>query len=284
MEFSLEALKGWISAGNHRKLFWLSFILRWGVSRFSRCFIALSWTRSTFSSLVNLNNFKAARRKFNYINFSIAELIMFYLYAVLQSGTFLYLATKWKRIMQFWYEKEKPFLSSPYTTTRLVVKIRLIGALFFVLFLIEHVMFIVMEVHHNELDMNICNLTDDVPFLYAYLRRERPHLFLFINYHWWTFPIFQFTITCLSFSWNFVDYFIITLGVGLTTRFNQINARLQSTPFHQKDNRFWNEIRLHYTNLVDLLDYVNDFIPALLLLSMSHNVFLVMTKIFEAIK
>lgn len=186
--------------------------------------------------------------------------------------------------MKFWYEKEKPFLASPYTTTRLCVKIRVVGVIFLVLFLIEHVMFIVMEIRHNEYQMQKCNLTDRVPFLYSYLRRERPHLFSVIPYRWWIFPIFQFTITCLSFSWNFVDYFIIILGIGLTTRFNQLNVRLQSTPNHRKDNKFWNEIRLHYTNLVDLLDYVNDFIPPLLLLSMSHDVFLVMTKIFEAIK
>lgn len=209
---------------------------------------------------------------------------MFYLYAVLQSGIFFFLATRWKRTMKFWYEKEKPFLSKPYTTTRISTKIRLIGAVFFVLFLIEHLMFIVMEVKHNQRQMQICSNLSDVPFLYSYLRRERPHLFIVIPYKWWIFPIFQFTITCLSFSWNFVDFFIIILGVGLATRFNQINERLRSTPLHRKDNGFWNEIRLHYTNLVDLLDYVNERIPALLLLSMSHNVFLVMSKIFEAIK
>jgi Trehalose receptor len=129
-----------------------------------------------------------------------------------------------------------------------------------------------------------CNFTGKVPYLQVHLYRERPHLFRVIPYHWWIFPIFQFTITCLAFCWNFVDNFIIMLAIGLSTRFNQLNLRLQTTSTHQMDNEFWLDIRQHYTNLIDLLDYVNNLIPFLLLLSMSHNVFNVMTKTFEAIK
>lgn len=209
---------------------------------------------------------------------------MFYLDCVLQSFGFLYLATKWNEIMKFWLQMEKPFLFPPYKPVNLARKIRVIGIIFFVFFLIEHLTFIVMESQHVKLQMISCNFTGKVPFLQVYLYRERPHLLRVVPFAWRIFPIFQFTITCLAFSWNFVDFFIIILAIGLTTRFNQLNIRLVSTPIHQMDNEFWKDIRLHFTNLIDLLDYVNGLIPFLLLLSMSHNIFLVMSKIFEAIK
>lgn len=206
---------------------------------------------------------------------------MFYGYSVAQSFIFFYFATKWREIMGFWYRKEKAFLQAPYKRfgrISLTMRVRLIGVLFIILFLTEHLMFVGMELHDNYYQLKFCNVTN-FSFLNNYMRRERPHLLDILPYRWWIFPLFQWTITCLAFSWNYVDFFIIILSVGLSTRFNQLNLRLRHTPNQQKDHKFWLEIRLHYTELVDLLQYTDDRISALILLSMSHNLFLICTKV-----
>ena len=210
---------------------------------------------------------------------------MFYADSVLQSWIFLYLATKWKDIIAYWHKMEKPFLFEPYTMKgmKLPVKTRLIGFVFLLFFLTEHLMFIGMAFHESNYQLIICNVTN-VPLIQNFMRRLRPHLLDFLPYHWWIFPIFQWSLTCLVFCWNFVDYFIIIVSLGISTRFDQLNERLRETPNHQKDNKFWLEIRLHYTNLVSLLDFIDEKISLLVLLSMSHNLFLVCTKIFEAVK
>jgi gustatory receptor len=210
---------------------------------------------------------------------------MFYGDCVAQSWIFLYLATKWKDVMTFWYKMEKPFLYEPYTMKgmNMSLKIRLIGFAFFAFFLTEHLMFIVMELQANKHQLDFCNVTT-VSFLHNYMRRERPHLIDVLPYHWWIFAIFQWTITCLAFCWNYVDYFIIILSIGISTRFDQLNDRMQKTPQRQMDSKFWLEIRLHFTNLVHLLEFIDEKISLLVLLSMSHNLFLVCTKIFEAVK
>lgn len=210
---------------------------------------------------------------------------MFYGGCVLQSWIFMYLATKWKDIIAVWHKMEKPFLSEPYTMKgmNLSLKIRLIGFVFLVFFLTEHLMFIAMELQENQHQLTICNVTD-VTFLNNYMRRERPHLLSVLPFHWWIFPIFQWTITCLAFCWNYVDYFLIILSLGLSTRFNQLNDRLRQTPKHQMSRNFWLEIRLHFTNLVYLLEFIDEKISLLVLLSLSHNLFLVCTKISEAVK
>jgi gustatory receptor len=212
---------------------------------------------------------------------------MFYFDAVAQSVLFLYLATKWKEIMSFWCKKEKTFLCETYTRSTyrfpLSLQIKLIGVVFFILFLTEHFMFIALQIQVTQQQMEVCNVTD-MSFLNNYLRRLRPHLLDVLPYHWWIFPPFQWTITLMAFCWNYVDYFIVILSLGISTRFTQLNERLRHTPRHQMDRKFWLEIRLHYTNLVDLLEYVDDQISLLVLFSMSHNLFLVCTKIFEAVK
>lgn len=210
---------------------------------------------------------------------------MFYFDSVAQSCIFLNLAKKWKDITSFWYKKEKPFLSEPYTMNgwSLSLKIRLIGFVFCVFYLTEHLMFIGMELHDNYNQLKMCNVTG-ISFMNNYMRRERPHLLDVLPYRWWIFPIFQWSITLMAFCWNYVDFFIIIISLCLTTRFNQLNDRLRQTPSNQMDHKFWLEIRLHYTNLVDLLEFIDDEISLLILFSMSHNLFLVCTKIFEAVK
>lgn len=189
--------------------------------------------------------------------------------------------------MSFWLKKEKPFLYKPYARSSSLfsfsVRVKLIGVVFFIFFLTEHLMFIAMQLEYNFYQLKTCNVTK-VTFLHNYMRRLRPHLLEVLPYRWWIFPPFQWTITLMAFCWNYVDYFIVIISLGISTRFNQLNERLRRTPHAQKDRKFWKEIRLHYTNLVDLLEYIDDQISLLVLFSMSHNLFLVCTKIFEAVK
>lgn len=210
---------------------------------------------------------------------------MFYGDSVVQTYVFLYLAARWNSVMSFWLKKEKPFLSHPYTVRGMGLprKIILIGVVFFVSYLMEHLMFTVMMANFNQYQMETCNITS-ISHLNNYMRRERPHLLDVLPYRWWLFPIFQWTITLLVFSWNFVDFFIIMLSLGLSTRFDQLNERLRQTPSYLKDRKFWLEIRLHFTGLVELVEFIDKRISLLILLSMSHNLFLVCTKIFEAVK
>lgn len=180
---------------------------------------------------------------------------------------------------------EKTFLSEPYAIEgmSLALKIRLVGVVFFVFYLTEHFMYIGMKLHDNAHQSTICNVSS-ISFLNNFMRRERPQLLNVLPYHWWIFPIFQWSITLMAFCWNYVDFFIIILSLGLSTRFNQLNERLRQTHQHQMDRKFWLEIRVHYTNLVDLLEFIDDNISLLMLFSMSHNLFLICTKLFEAVK
>lgn len=210
---------------------------------------------------------------------------MFYGFAVARAYIFLYLSTKWKEIIVFWYDKERPFLHEPYTMSSftLSIKAHLIGFVFFIFYLTEHLMFIGMELHDNNYQLTYCNVTN-ISFLNNYMRRERSHLLEILPYRWWIFPFFQWTITLMAFGWNFVDYFIISISLGLSTRFNQLNRRLEKTTSSEMTRKFWLDVRMNYTNLVNLLQYIDRKVAPLILICMLQNMFLITTKIFEAIR
>lgn len=233
---------------------------------------------------------------------------MFYFICTLQAAIFIFLATKWNQIMIFWYKMEKPFLTAPYKMSgiSLSLKIKIIAFTLAICCLTEHLFFIGIQLQFNFYQLKvrfriwsihftqswaginfflfqICNVSK-ISFLNNYMRRERPHLLDVLPYRWYIFPIFQWTITLMTFSRTYVDFFIIILSLGISTRFGQLNDRLRRTTTCKMDQKFWLEIRLHHTNLFDLLEYVNERISLLILISMSHNLFLICTKVFEAIK
>lgn len=211
---------------------------------------------------------------------------MFYGFGVIRLCIFLYLSTQWREIMNFWSSKERPFLTFPYTRlegTSLSTKIRFIGILFFTLFLIEHLLFQVLMEEANQYQIKLCNVTS-ISTLNNFMRRVRPHLLEVLPFHWTIFVIFQWLISVLAFGWNFVDFFIIILSLGITSRFTQINERLKRAKIFEMNHKFWHDTRIHYTNLVDLLQYIDKKIAALILLAISHNLFLICTKVFEAIR
>jgi gustatory receptor len=211
---------------------------------------------------------------------------MFYGFGLLRLVIFLFLSTRWREIMIYWSKKEQPFLDLPYTQIRgftLALKIRLIGILFVILFLTEHLLFQVLMETINQNQMKICNVTT-MTALNNFMRIVRPHLLEVLPYHWTLFVIFQWLISSLSFGWNFVDYFLIIISLGISTRFTQINERLKRAQLHEMNHKFWLDTRIHYTNLVDLLQFIDQKIAPLILLCMTQNLFLVCTKVFEAIR
>lgn len=211
---------------------------------------------------------------------------MFYGFGVIRLCIFLYLSTQWREIMSYWHAKERPFLALPYVRIEgisLSLKIRLTGLVFFTLYLIEHLLFQVLMEEVNQHQIMLCNVTH-LSALNNFMRIVRPHLLEILPFHWTIFIIFQWLISVLAFGWNFVDYFIIIISLGISTRFTQLNERLKRTKCHEMGSKFWIDTRVHYTNLVDLVQFIDKKIAALVLIAMSHNLFLICTKVFESIR
>lgn len=94
-----------------------------------------------------------------------------------------------------------------------------------------------MEIHDNVLQHEQCNAKTE-NYFQNYFRRERPHLLIAFPYYVWEIPLFQWTIMLMKFSWNYVDVFIITVSIGLKTKFIQLNNRLKTTNIDLMDQTF----------------------------------------------
>lgn len=154
-------------------------------------------------------------------------------------------------------------------------------------FSVDHAIFIVHSFIDNQIIINSCNLSE-TEFFHSYLLTHRYHLVSVIPYHIIEYPIYLWVDILTSFSWNFIDVFIILISIALDTRFKQINHRILNT--HNRslsfnvDTQIWNEIRIHYYDLMDLVENVDDKISTLILFSVGQNLFSLCVIIYRCLK
>lgn len=82
----------------------------------------------------------------------------------------------------------------------------------------------------------------------------------------------------ISFDWTFPDIFIMLLSIGISYRFQQINKRIEYFTSRIVSNNKWNEVRLHYTEVCDLVKFVDKTFEKLILLAALNNSYLILVQ------
>lgn len=150
----------------------------------------------------------------------------------------------------------------------------------------DHAIFIGGSFKDNQIIINSCNLNES-EFFHSYFLAYRYHLVSVIPYHIIEYPIYLWVDILTVYSWNFVDVFIILVSVALDTRFKQINKRILNTRNRSLsfniNTKLWNDIRVHYYGLMELVEKVDNEISVLVLISTGHNLFTLCIIIFRAL-
>lgn len=133
--------------------------------------------------------------------------------------------------------------------------------------------------------INNCHL-NETEFFHSYLLANRYHVVSVIPYNIVEYPIYTWVDFLITFSWNFVDVFVILISVALDFRFKQINHRILKTKkstysFDDNEGHVWTEIRLHYYSMIELVEDVDDQISSLILLGTGNNLFTVCVITFR---
>ena len=97
---------------------------------------------------------------------------------------------------------------------------------------------------------------------------------------------FQWVNLLQAFTWNFSDIFVLILSIGIKFRFDQFNRYFETV---SKDERLmtsetFRNLRAHYYQLIDLVYFIDSKISFLILLSLAHNMVVLIIKIFSALK
>lgn len=137
------------------------------------------------------------------------------------------------------------------------------------------------------------------------VRVQGPHLFTQTNHtSIWKVVCVKFLNLTSTFVWNFLDVFIMTISIALSTQFELFNRELIRTKnevIYYKNNiqflcanhffwlqhifeSFWKYRRIQYRRLCDLVDTVDSQISHVILLSFFNNIFFTCKQLFQSLR
>ncbi|XP_070501290.1 gustatory receptor for sugar taste 64b-like [Chironomus tepperi] len=219
-------------------------------------------------------------------NIHFAESFLFFITAMIRAYMLFFLGRKWKFIMMRWQNCEDVFLREPYNTKgwSLSRRIRIVFAIAVILVLAEHIIFLSKGIENNKIQLRECTpISTD--FWHNFLWIYRPHLAYNFPYSPYELPLYEWVNLLQAFAWNFSDIIVLLLSIGIKFRFDQFNNHFEAVSKDEKlmTTENFRNMRIHYYQLVDLVYFIDSKISFLILLSLAHNMLVLIIKIFSAL-
>lgn len=215
------------------------------------------------------------------LSFSNIVSVFFYVYNFCGIILFVDIARKWPELMVHWHTVEKCLPQTEHLCSKrsLRTKLRNLVTLVLAIAALEHGLSIAAGA-----DKAYRCAKSHNSYLELYFRDSMPHLFIFIPYH----PLlgsFGYIINFYcTFVWNFMDLFIISVSVALTTRFKQVNAKIEQARGRIMSEIFWITQRTHYQQISNLVREVDSVITGLIFLSYLNNLYFVCVQLLHSLK
>ncbi|XP_076645881.1 gustatory receptor for sugar taste 64f isoform X1 [Halictus rubicundus] len=199
---------------------------------------------------------------------------------LIASVLFLKLAMQWPSLMLTWEKLEKEFSNRhrKLSKTSLSTKFKIVTIIVMILALVEHGFSILHGFNKAQECANFQGSSDVVG---VYFESQFPQVFSKISYSLWMGIIVDLINILSTFSWNFVDLFLILISIALVEQFRQLNNRLYSIKgkYHfivkAMPEWWWAEARSDYNHLASLTRQLDSHISIMVLLSFATDLYFI---------
>ncbi|XP_072754924.1 gustatory receptor for sugar taste 64f isoform X2 [Anoplolepis gracilipes] len=205
---------------------------------------------------------------------------VFYTTNLISTVLFVRLAWQWPCLALTWEKLERE-LASRYreiSKITLATRFKIVTIVVMLLALVEHSAAVV-SAYINAIEC--ADTRGDTDIIGTYFQMQFPQIFTKVSYSIWKGILVE-TINVLStFSWNFVDLFLILISIALANQFRQLNSRLYSirgkhhVVIKAMPEWWWAEVRNDYNHLATLTRRVDSHVSCIVLLSFATNLYFI---------
>ncbi|KAF3421473.1 hypothetical protein E2986_03552 [Frieseomelitta varia] len=216
----------------------------WRSPKFIYCVISI-----VGSSMMTV--FNILRIVTNEINSTKMTTLVFNGTNLIATFLFLRLAVQWPCLMVTWekLEKELSYRHRKISKTSLAAKFKIVTTVVMMFALVEHS----LSIAQGYIKAKECATFQEDPNIFGvYFQMQFPQIFSRISYSLWKGILVDLINILSTFSWNFVDLFLILISIALTAQFRQLNSRLNSIRGKAMPEWWWAEARSDYNHLATL--------------------------------
>ncbi|XP_054734432.1 uncharacterized protein LOC129241906 [Anastrepha obliqua] len=230
------------------------------------------------SSIFNLAIIKHLAK----IGIDAKNLVGIMFFTCVQSSTILFfsLAYRWPRLIRLWTRTEMIFIRKPYEIPKcnLSTRVRRAAIAIISISAVEHSMYLISSGISQYRKAHICAAAQNTTFHFTFQEftyRNYDYVYeLLPNTRLVGGLILVVNLVC-TFVWNYMDIFIMMISQGIAYRFEQIKMRINSLLDKEVPETVYMEIREHYIKLIELLEYVDEDMSGIILLSCANNLYFV---------
>ncbi|XP_076392796.1 gustatory receptor 5a for trehalose isoform X6 [Megachile rotundata] len=202
---------------------------------------------------------------------------------LIASFLFLKLAMQWPCLMVTWekLEKELSTRHRKLSKTTLSTKFKIVTIVVMIFALVEHT----FSILHGYIRAKDCaQFRGDPDITGVYFQSQFPQIFSRISYSLWKGILIDIINILSTFSWNFVDLFLILISIALADQFRQVNSRLYSIRGKAMPEWWWAEARTDYNHLANLTRQLDSHISIMVLLSFATDLYFICIQLLFSFK
>nr|XP_012234221.1 PREDICTED: gustatory receptor for sugar taste 64f-like [Linepithema humile] len=125
---------------------------------------------------------------------------------------------------------------------------------------------------------------NDTDVIGTYFQSHFPQIFSRISYSLWKGILIEVINILSTFSWNFVDLFLILISIAVADQFRQLNSRLYAIRGKAMPDWWWAEARKDYNHLATLTRIVDSHISSIVLLSFATDLYFICIQLLFSFK
>ncbi|KAK4877869.1 hypothetical protein RN001_010375 [Aquatica leii] len=213
-------------------------------------------------------------------NMSLITASIFYGTSFVVHILFVLLAKNWSQLMRKWCAVDVSMRSYGYPP-HLDARLKILSGIVLTCATAEHI----IVVTKNMITAHSCLSVEF--FEYYFARISYPQVFAIVRYSFWFGLIMQIITTASTFSWTYIDLFIILLSTSLAVRFKQVAKRVETyvnSKVLVSDIVLWRNVREDYNRLGKLCKALNDALSYIVLLSFGSNLFFILVQFFHSLR
>ncbi|KAG7202791.1 hypothetical protein KM043_009958 [Ampulex compressa] len=233
----------------------------------------------SFAGSLTMTIFNILRIIATGINSTKMTSLVFYGTNLVAALLFLRLASQWPCLAITWEKLEREFTARhrKVSKTSLASRFKIMTAVVMAIALLEHS----FSILHGYISARECaTVRGDPDIVGIYFQSQFPQVFSSISYSLWKGILVDVINILSTFSWNFVDLFLILLSVALVDQFRQLNSRLYSIRGKAMPEWWWAEARNDYNHLATLTRRLDSDISGIVLLSFATDLYFICIQLF----
>ncbi|XP_055317723.1 gustatory receptor for sugar taste 64f-like [Sitodiplosis mosellana] len=142
--------------------------------------------------------------------------------------------------------------------------------------LVEHTLCMVVGVFR----VSLCTNSTSVE---GYLKQSWPQVYTIVKYDNGVRGILSELLNYYcTFLWTFMDIFIISISICLSTRFNQFNEHLKQYKGMKMPKAFWCNQRENFTSLLTIITKIDDRISVITAFSVASNLYTILVLLLHS--